>query len=75
MVYNSLFKILLAALFFYLAFPEISFSLIPSERFFWISWLGLLLLVVGGNLSTLLKITEPPRLERSFKERNRHRNY
>lgn len=56
-----------------MAWPLISFS--PSlERFFWLGWIGLFFLVVGGNVSTLLRITPPPVIERR-KERGRNTHY
>jgi len=64
---NSLFKILLAILFLYIAWPTVSVSLHSFANIFWLCWLCLFFLVVGGNLSTLLKITSPSLLEEEIK--------
>lgn len=72
---HSLFKILLAILFLYFAWPSISLALPSFERYFWFFWLILLLLVLGGNLSTLLKITEAPSLEKDYKTGRKTHKY
>lgn len=68
---NSLFKILLALLFLYIAWPWVSVSFHSYANVFWLCWLCLFFLVVGGNLSTLLKITSPPLLEEERKRRQK----
>lgn len=72
---HSLFKILLASLFLYIAWPKVTISTYSFANLFWLSWLILFLLVIGGNLSTLLKITEPPILEKSYRPGEKTHDY
>ena len=65
----ALLRILLACFFLYIAWPSIhgEGSLLASV--FWAGWLVFFLLVVGSNLATLLKMTNPPVMEQ---ERKKH---
>jgi len=71
MLPNSLLKILLAVLFLYIAWPMVNPSLHSFQNLFWLFWLGLFFLVIGGNLATLFKITEPPVIEKDLGQRQK----
>lgn len=47
----------------YVAWPFIPSATTQTAKLFWIVWLFFFVLVVGGNLATLLHISEPPVME------------
>lgn len=63
MRHYAILRLLLAGFFIYFAWPLIPVASSQVEFIFWGAWLGFLLLVVGGNLATLLQLTEPPVME------------
>ena len=52
----AILRFLLAIFFLYYAWPYIPVASTDLERLFWGVWLGLLVLVLGGNLATVLQI-------------------
>jgi len=79
MRHYTVLRLLLASFLLYFAWPYIPEAVTQIERLFWGAWLGFLLLVVGGNLATLLQIAHPPAMEqkinRSDITQKRTRNY
>jgi len=71
MRHYTILRLLLAAFFLYFAWPVIPQATTSLEMLFWGIWLGLFLLVVGGNFATLLQLTKPPVMEQ---ERVRQRD-
>lgn len=67
----TILRLLLVGLLLYVAWPYIPLATLKLEVAFWGIWLGLLLLVVGANLATLLEMTRPPAIEqKKIKQRN-----
>lgn len=66
-IYATL-RLLLAAFFLYFSWPIIPYAVTSIEKLFWGSWLILLYAVLGGNLATLLKLSEPPTYEQPYDE-------
>ncbi|MGY0693079.1 hypothetical protein ACW2QC_09865 [Virgibacillus sp. FSP13] len=63
MRHYAILRLLLACFFLYFAWPLIPQATTQLEGIFWGAWLILFLLVVGANLSTLLRMTNPPVME------------
>lgn len=75
MKYYAILRLLLAGFFLYFALPVIPQASSQIELLFWGCWLLFFLLVIGGNLATLLKIVNPPVMEQEeLYERKRHRH-
>lgn len=55
----AILRLLLAAFLLYFAWPYIPEAAGQVQKIFWGTWLSFLLLVVGGNLATLLQISLP----------------
>lgn len=68
MRYYTILRLLLASFLLYVAWPHIPIATSQVEKVFWGVWLGFLLLVVGGNLATLLQLSRPPKLEQKVEE-------
>ncbi|MDC3412646.1 hypothetical protein NC797_05675 [Aquibacillus sp. 3ASR75-11] len=64
----ALLRILLAGFFLYVAWPSINGQMTQLSSIFWAGWLVFLLLVVGANFATLLKMTKPPVMEQEKKQ-------
>jgi hypothetical protein len=73
MRHYTILRLLLAAFLLYFAWPYIPEAVLPIEKLFWGVWLGFLLLVIGGNLATLLQISAPPVMEQEIPEKKRSR--
>lgn len=71
----TILRLLLAAFLLYFAWPYIPKATLRIEMLFWGIWLGLFLLVVGANFSTLLRISEPPVMEQEKIRRRQTHNY
>jgi len=71
MHYYTVLRLLLAGFLLYFAWPYISQAASMLERVFWASWLSFLLLVIGGNLATGLRLSRPPVMEQEVGERQR----
>ncbi|HEY4601075.1 MAG TPA: hypothetical protein VIG73_07375 [Cerasibacillus sp.] len=68
-------RLLLACFFLYFAWPVIPLASTELETYFWGAWLLFLVLVIGGNLATLLQLTDPPIMEQEqLKERMLYRD-
>ena len=63
MRHQTILRLLLACFLLYFALPYIPEATLQLERMFWGVWLGFLMLVMGGNLATLLQISRPPVME------------
>ncbi|GGB27515.1 hypothetical protein F3157_01255 [Virgibacillus dakarensis] len=63
MRHYTVLRLLLACFFLYFAWPLIPQAASQLEIVFWGIWLIFLLLVVGANLATLLRMTSPPVME------------
>lgn len=61
------FRLAFAAFLLYVAWPFIPNAESSISKLFWASWLLFFFLVVGGNLATFLRLTEPPVMERKEK--------
>lgn len=70
MYHYTILRILLACFLLYFAWPSIPEAVMQVEKVFWGSWLLFLLLVIGGNLATLLQLTSPPVMEQEKFEKN-----
>lgn len=57
----------------YVAWPFIPTATSSLSKFFWGLWLGLFFLVIGGNLATLLKLSQPPVMEQGNNEKQEKR--
>lgn len=75
----TILRLLFASFLLYFAWPYIPLATTQIEKVFWGAWLVFLLLVVGGNLATVLKLSHPPVMEqkevikRKEKVRKRYR--
>ena len=67
----TILRLLLAGFLLYFAWPYIPGAVTTPEKIFWGSWLVFLMLVVGGNLATLLHISKAPIMEQTEKKRSR----
>ncbi|WP_368652332.1 hypothetical protein AB4Y30_11275 [Ornithinibacillus sp. 4-3] len=47
----------------YFVWPIFPQALSMTEKLFWLTWIGLFLLVVGANLASLLQIVSQPIIE------------
>ena len=75
MRHYTILRLLLAAFLLYFAWPVIPQAATSLEVLFWGIWLSLFLLVVGGNLATLLQLTKPPVMEQErVQQRSTHNN-
>ncbi|MEI3606047.1 hypothetical protein SPD48_10115 [Pseudogracilibacillus sp. SE30717A] len=78
-MHYTILRILLAIFLIYFAWPYIPEAVTQIERIFWGAWLLFLILVIGGNLATLLKMSSPPVMEQKKKiveeVKQRARNY
>jgi len=63
MLHYTILRLLFACFLLYFAWPYIPEATTQIAKIFWASWLVFLLLVIGGNLSTLLRMTLPPIME------------
>ncbi|MFC4556677.1 hypothetical protein ACFO3D_00465 [Virgibacillus kekensis] len=63
MRHYAILRLLLAGFFLYTAWPMIPGAATQAELIFWGVWLVFLLLVVGANFATLLRMTPPPVME------------
>ncbi|HLS36085.1 MAG TPA: hypothetical protein VK061_07595 [Bacillota bacterium] len=61
-MHHAFLKLLMASFFLFFAFPDISLQFV-HETVFWLIWTTLCLFVIGSNLSTIFRITQPPKLE------------
>ncbi|TQS76259.1 hypothetical protein DX933_02205 [Ornithinibacillus gellani] len=68
MRHYAVLRLLLAGFFLYFAWPFIPYAATGIEKIFWGCWIGLFLLVVGGNLATLLQMTNPPVMEQEYEK-------
>lgn len=59
----TILRLLFASFLLYFAWPYIPQATTQIEKLFWGTWLGFLLLVVGGNLATVLQLVSPPVME------------
>lgn len=59
----AILRLLLAGFFLYFAWPLIPQATSQLEYTFWGAWLAFFLIVIGANLSTLLRMTSPPVME------------
>nr|WP_239584440.1 hypothetical protein [Aquibacillus albus] len=57
-------RILLAFFFLYIAWPSIRSEVTQLSSIFWATWLAFFLLVVGANFATILKMIQPPVMEK-----------
>lgn len=75
MRHYTILRLLLASFLLYFAWPYIPEATTQIEKLFWGGWLVFLLLVVGGNLATVLRLSNPPVMEqeRVVQERERQR--
>lgn len=75
MFHYTILRLLLASFLLYFAWPFIPEATTQIEKLFWGGWLAFLLLVVGGNLATVLRLSNPPVMEqeRVVQERERQR--
>ncbi len=71
MPYYTVLRLLLAAFLLYFAWPYIVQGGSILEKVFWLSWLSFLLLVIGGNLATGLRLSRPPVMEQEVQEQQR----
>ncbi|MEI3614924.1 hypothetical protein [Pseudogracilibacillus sp. SO30301A] len=76
----SILRLLFAVFLLYFAWPYIPEAVAPIEKLFWGAWLTFLILVIGGNLATLLNISHPPVMEQKVshqqeKVQQHERNY
>ena len=62
----AILRLLLAAFFLYLAWPVFPEAATKLAMLFWGMWLVFFLLVTGANVSTLLRMTDPPLLEQEI---------
>lgn len=63
MHHYALLRLLLAFFFLYIAWPYIPEASSQLENIFWGAWLVFFCFIVAANVSTLLHISEPPKLE------------
>lgn len=74
MKHYAILRLLLAAFLLYFAWPYIPATVTQMGLVFWGMWLVFFLLVVGGNLATVLQLTEPPVMEqKNTEQRKRYR--
>ncbi|WP_010099158.1 hypothetical protein [Ornithinibacillus scapharcae] len=59
-------RLLLAGFFLYFAWPLIPQASSRLEFIFWGAWLAFLIIVIGANLATLLKMSDPPIMEQEL---------
>lgn len=71
----TILRLLFALFLLYFAWPYIPSATTQIAKLFWIVWLGFLLLVIGGNLATLLQISSPPVMEQKQDMKQGSRNY
>lgn len=71
MPYYTVLRLLLATFLLYFAWPYIVQGGSTLEKVFWLSWLSFLLLVIGGNLATGLRLSRPPVMEQEVQEQRR----
>ena len=75
MRHYTVLRLLLALFLLYFAWPYIPTATTQLANIFWIAWLIFLVLVIGGNLATLLQLSSPPIMEREQPIKERKRNY
>lgn len=71
----TILRLLLALFLLYFAWPYIPTATTQLANIFWIVWLTFLVLVIGGNLATLLQISSPPVMEQKQDMKQGSRNY
>lgn len=59
----TILRLMFALFLLYVAWPFISLATTQEAKLFWMAWLGMLFLVVGSNLATLLHMSDPPVME------------
>lgn len=69
----TILRLLFASFLLYFAWPYIPEAATQIEKLFWGGWLVFLLLVVGGNLATVLQLSKPPVMEQKEIIRERKR--
>lgn len=79
MYHYTILRLLFASFLLYFAWPYIPEAATQIEKVFWGGWLVFLLLVVGGNLATVLQLSELPVMEQKMEvddeERKRRRDH
>ena len=63
MFHYTILRLLFAFFLLYFAWPYIPEGTTQIAKIFWRAWLMFLILVIGGNLATLLRMTLPPMME------------
>lgn len=71
----TILRLLLALFLLYFAWPYIPTATTQLANIFWMAWLTFLVLVIGGNLATLLQLSSPPVMEQEKTLKERKRNY
>lgn len=71
----TILRLLLALFLLYFAWPYIPTATTQLANIFWMVWLTFLVLVIGGNLATLLQISSPPVMEQKQDMKQGSRNY
>lgn len=59
----TILRLMFALFLLYVAWPFIPLATTQEAKLFWMAWLGMLFLVVGSNLATLLHMSDPPVME------------
>lgn len=65
----TILRLTFASFLLYVAWPFIPLATTFEAKLFWISWLIFLMLVIGGNLATLLQLSEPPIMEQEHEKK------
>lgn len=65
----TILRLTFAGFLLYVAWPFIPVGTTPIAKGFWITWLTFLCFVIGGNLATLLQLTNPPVMEQEQEKR------
>lgn len=75
MRHYAILRLLLAGFFLYFAWPIIPGAVTQAEFIFWGAWLLFLVLVVGANFATLLRMNTPPVMEQGRTGERKRLNY
>lgn len=73
MRHYTVLRLLLSGFLLYIAWPYLSTITTTIEKVFWACWLSFLLLVIGGNLATGMRLSKPPVMERDVQQQVRNR--
>lgn len=73
MYHYTILRLLFAGFLLYFAWPYIPEATTQIEKIFWGGWLVFLLLVVGGNLATLLQLSSLPVMEQDSPVRSKQK--